>query len=210
MKNSNSQQTPVTLERQLRHDARQRRAWIDQQPYPLGHYPPRGSSAAPDGAPAPADPRVLRWLLGGLSAAAVAILAVSFLMIDRPVDAPAELTPTADHPFVNAPGLATALSQRSVHGVLRGLESWELRVNRGVGPMLTGASDLPSHLDDWPRWVDDAEARLRAPLQQELANLRADLQTAASYVRQQWRVEDPSPASQAAPPAGLLPFTPWV
>ena len=169
------------LDRLLRDGARQRRALLEQQPFPVGDYParPRRAAAAPT-----AGPRLLTRALGFALPAAVLVVA-GLIAWWQPASPPAS-PPTA----VEQPTLAPASS------LLARLRHTERLVRHRAEPFWEHATAAPQQVPQWPRLLDAAEQRMQEPMQQQLDGLQANLRHATQYLRDQWQIQ---PSNDSSP-----------
>ena len=218
-----------TLDHALRRGARQRRAWIDQQVYPVGYYPPRGDadpSAArlrlADTTENPGHPTGRRWWPAAGLAAAAALGLMGWVGGGLPggSSTPPDFSGLAQHNSTTDTGSTGTWTASAVGGaggaggvagvpgtaadwplaLVRSLNTVESGVSRGVGPAIAHASALPDRLEQVPQWLQEAEDSVQAPLREEWTALRADLQTATDYLRARWR-PGTSPGIVPAPPS---------
>ncbi|MEO0514958.1 MAG: hypothetical protein AAF086_06645 [Planctomycetota bacterium] len=184
------------LDQQLRRGAADRRATLDQlaSAYPVGDYPPR-SAERRAAATGPGVGMRMVWLvgLGGLTTAGLVGLVTLVSLLVTP-------DPTRPSPSLMAAKPAPETLGTSVRSLVAGLGELEARMGQRLDPSVAAATAWPSRIDELPAVLGEAEAGLQQPIQQEFTALRADLRTAADYIRQQWRVP-----ADAGPTGGLPP-----
>lgn len=195
--------TELELDAALRDGATQRRAVLDglAPTYPVGAYRAKLAGLRAREAGPGVLPRLV-WLvgLGGLTTAALLglVTLATLLLSPEPSPAPTGTTIIAAHPQPETLG-------PSVRALLAGLGKVEAGLNQRLDPALDSATAWPGRLGEWPAALSRAEASLQRPLTQEFTALRADLRTAAEYVRQQWRVAaEDSPTDGRDPDPGTF------
>jgi hypothetical protein len=75
----------------------------------------------------------------------------------------------------------------------------ERAVERGTGPWLRQASDLPGRIEALPVLLDTAGHNLEVPYRREWLALQADLEHAADYLRRQWQTPPDDSQGRHAP-----------
>lgn len=197
--------TPQELETQLRDAAHARRATLDRlaPSYPVGDYPPRASDAHARRA----GPGVLTqaiWLLGLGGATTAGLLGlVTLIGLVMSPDPGRSSTPVAEIDL-ESPAETTL---PSVYTLAANLGQIEARMEQQLGPSVNLATAWPARLQDLPEAFLEADEELQKPFEIELTAIRADLETAARYLRQRWTAPpNPDPAGASIYPE-LSPLT---
>lgn len=180
------------LEQRLRNGALHRRATLDglASAYPVGDYPPRSAERRAQ-ATGPGVLARVAWLIGLGGATTAGLLGlvtlVSVIIMPDPMQPSAPILAAQPQPET----LAT-----SVRSLIASLGQIEAQMGERLDPSVEAATGWPDQLSALPIAINEAGAGLQNPIEQEFIAFRADLQTAADYIRQQWRVEKmPSPTS---------------
>lgn len=178
------------LEQRLRDGATRRRATLDglASAYPVGDYPPRNAERRAQ-ATGPGVWARVAWLigLGGVTTAGLLglVTLVSVLVMPDPAQPSAPILAAQPQPETLG---------ASVRSLVASLGQLEAQMGKRMDPSVEAATGWPDRLSGLPIAINDAEAGLQNPIENEFIAFRADLQTAADYIRQQWRVEEvPSP-----------------
>lgn len=178
------------LEQRLRDGAAHRRATLDglASAYPVGDYPPRSAERRAQ-ATGPGVLARVAWLigLGGVTTAGLLglVTLVSVLVMPDPMQ--------PSPPILAAQPQPETLGA-SVRSLVASLGQLEAEMGKRMDPSVEAATGWPDRLSGLPTAINEAEHGLQNPIKQEFVAFRADIQTAADYIRQQWRVEEvPSP-----------------
>lgn len=177
MKNKPS---PTELDQSLRDGAADRRATIDRlaPAYPVGEYPVRDPDHRVQLTGPGVLPRLARLLGVGtlVTAALLGLVTLTSLL----------LSPAPTGPIVAAHPQPDALGP-SVRSLVAGLGQVEADLGDRLNPTVALATAWPRRIETIPDAILDAEQSLQQPLTTEFTALRGDLQTAADYLRRQWR-----------------------
>lgn len=177
------------LEQQLRDGAQHRRSTLEQlaPAYPVGDYPPRTAEDRAQATGPGVAARVL-WLigLGGLSTAALlGVVTLTQLVMPDPSSPSPGILAAEPRPDTLGP---------SVRSLLAGLGELESQMGQRIDPSVESAIAWPERLNEFSVALIAPETGLQNPIEQELNAFRADLQTAADHIRQQWQPQaEPSP-----------------
>jgi len=184
------------LEQRLRRDATRRHATLDDlaRSYPVSDYPPR-SAERRAAATGPGVVARIAWLIGlsGLTTAGVVglVTLVGVLILPDPTRPSSPILAAAPQP---------ATLGASVRSLVAGLGELEAQMGERMNPAVDASTTWPERLGALSAAALESQNQLQKPIEEEFIALRADLQTAADYIRQQW---------QAAPengPTGRVPL----